>query len=135
LCGQICLHKLVDLFISGAIAVRAPAGAIDDIAMRPDALDTDAGRNSAIAAIELEPAAKLVAPPDPVLPQRLPLRAHPELVAMPGRPQSAKPGPHDETPRYASSNWRAEAWDRERERELRAVELRPEGASRRRSGS
>jgi hypothetical protein len=54
---------------------------------------------------------------------------------MPGRPQSSEQASHDEAPRYASRNWRAEAWDRERERELRAVERRPESAARRRSGS
>ena len=34
-------------------------------------------------------------------------------------------------PRYASRNWRAEAWERERERELRAIERRPDRARRR----
>ena len=135
LCGQICLHKLVDLFISRTIAVRAPAGVADDVPVQPLTLDTDASLISDTAYIELEPSARLVAPPEPALPKRLPLRAPVELVAMPGRPQSAKPAPHDETPRYASSNWRAEAWDRERERELRAVGRRPEADGRRRSGS
>jgi hypothetical protein len=135
LCGQICLHKLVDLFISRTIAVRAPAGLADDVAVLPLALDADASRNADTACIELESSAKLVAPPEPVPPKRLPLRAPAGLVAVPGRLQSGEPAPHDETPRYASSNWRAEAWDRERERELRAVERRPEATARRRSGS
>jgi hypothetical protein len=38
--------------------------------------------------------------------------------------------PVDEAPRYASRNWRAEAWDRERERERR-----PDTSPRRRAGS
>jgi hypothetical protein len=126
LCGQICLHKLVDLFISRTIAVRVPAGLTDDVAVEPVGLGTDTSLISNTAYIEPEP---------PEAPKRLPLRASAELVAMPGRPQSPKPAPHDETPRYASSNWRAEAWDRERERELRAVERRPEADARRRSGS
>jgi hypothetical protein len=41
----------------------------------------------------------------------------------------------DDTPRFASRNWRAEAWDRERERELRSVERRSEINPRRRAGS
>ena len=135
LCGQICLHKLVDLFISRTIAVRAPAGLMDDVAVQPPALDTEASPNSDMACIELESSAKVVMAPEPVLPKRLPLRAPAGLVAMPGRPQSGEPGAQDETPRYASRNWRAEAWDRERERELRAVERRPDADSRRRSGS
>jgi hypothetical protein len=32
-------------------------------------------------------------------------------------------------------NWRAEAWERERERELRAIENRPDIAARRRSSA
>jgi hypothetical protein len=41
----------------------------------------------------------------------------------------------DESPRFASRNWRAEAWDREREREMRAIEHRPDMAARRRSSA
>jgi hypothetical protein len=40
---------------------------------------------------------------------------------------------HDEPPRFSSRNWRAEAW--ERERELRAIEHRPDIAARRRSSA
>jgi hypothetical protein len=43
--------------------------------------------------------------------------------------------PIDEPPRYASRNWRAEAWNRERERELRTVERRSNIVGLRRSGS
>jgi hypothetical protein len=135
LCGQICLHKLVDLFISRTIAVRAPAGLMDDVAVQPVAFGTDAGLNSDTACTELESSVKVVVAPEPVTPKLLPLRAPAGLVAVPGRMQSTEPAPHDETPRYASSNWRAEAWDRERERELRAVERRPEADARRRAGS
>jgi hypothetical protein len=39
--------------------------------------------------------------------------------------------PLDEPPRYASRNWRAEAWEREREREQRATERRPPALVRR----
>jgi hypothetical protein len=46
-----------------------------------------------------------------------------ERVAAPGKFQVAECAPpFDDSPRYASRNWHAEAWDRERERELRAVE-------------
>jgi hypothetical protein len=52
---------------------------------------------------------------------------------MPSRLQTGASGPLlDESPRYASRNWRAEAWERERERESRSVERRPEVAPRRR---
>jgi hypothetical protein len=54
---------------------------------------------------------------------------------MPGRGAAEEPVPLDEPPRFASRNWRAEAWDRERERELRSVERRPDISPRRRAGS
>ena len=59
-----------------------------------------------------------------------------ELVALPPRPRIEEAAaPLDEAPRYASRNWRAAAWERERERELRTVERRPGMAARRRFGS
>jgi hypothetical protein len=69
---------------------------------------------------------------DVPVPKRPPFRAQPELVAMPGRFQAEEHSPEsDEPPRFASRNWRAEAWDRERERE-RAAERHPDRAARRR---
>jgi hypothetical protein len=135
LCGQICLHKLVDLFISGRVAVQAPAGSTEEVAMERLAPDRDASLISAPAYVERESPSTLVARPEPAPPQRLPQRVPAELVPMPGRPQTDGHSVEDEAPRYASRNWRAEAWDRERERELRAVERRPDVGTRRRSGS
>jgi hypothetical protein len=41
-----------------------------------------------------------------------------ELVAVPPKPRAEEAAvPVDEPPRYASRNWRAAAWERERERE------------------
>jgi hypothetical protein len=40
-----------------------------------------------------------------------------------------------EPPRYASRSWHAEAWERERERELHAIENRPDIAARRHSSA
>ena len=55
---------------------------------------------------------------------------------MPSRqlPNEFPPLPAD-TPRYASRSWHAEAWERERERELRAVENHPDIAERRRTSA
>ena len=59
-----------------------------------------------------------------------------ELVTSPPRPRIEEVVvPLDESPRYASRNWRAAAWERERERELRAVERRSGVAGRRRFSS
>jgi hypothetical protein len=61
-------------------------------------------------------------------------RSPAELVAMPARGATEGSAPlPDEPPRYASRNWRAEAWDREREREMRAGERRRDLAARRRA--
>jgi hypothetical protein len=59
-----------------------------------------------------------------------------ELVPMPARvhPEEAA-ALADEPPRFASRNWRAEAWNRERVRALRAGERRPMLTALRRSGS
>jgi hypothetical protein len=57
-------------------------------------------------------------------------RPQAELVTMPGRAQFE---PLDEPPAYSSQSWRAEAWERERERELNAAERGPDILARRRS--
>ncbi len=180
LCGQTCLHKLVDEFMAKAIAVRAqrpvdePAEEIArdlpvvDASLTSDAAYADmASANSAnpvLANIDLESSARIIsppaiappapvptatafrpqpeiappAPPSPMQPlpsiPRPAYRPQPELV--PPRPHSAEHAPApEESPRYASRNWRAEAWERERERELRAMGKRPDVDSRRASNA
>src|SRR5580698_10524606 len=135
LCGQTCLHKLVDEFMARTIAVRAQAGAAEDNAVHHPAIDTDASLTSESAFQEVESSARLIPTPEPASLKRPPLRPSAELVAMPARLTADKPPTPAEPPRFASRNWRAEAWDRERERELRAVERRPDLSARRRSGS
>jgi hypothetical protein len=63
------------------------------------------------------------------------MRAPEELVSAPATLRAEVAIPAEEPPRFASRSWRAEAWERERERELRAVERRPDKAVRRRTGS
>jgi hypothetical protein len=128
LCGQTCLHKLMDDFMARAIAVRPQPVAGNAAAVEKQVAVTDASLTSDAAWDEVESSARLLTPPDPA-----PLRAPAELVTMPGRPK-AEPfaPPLDEPPRYASRNWRAEAWERERERELRAAGRRPDLPARRR---
>lgn len=141
LCGQTCLHKLVDEFMARTIAVRVQAGLAEEPAMQDPVTAIHGGiatdetdEETAFAAVESS--ARLIPAPEPISPKRTPIRASAELVAMPER--QATDGPMAapaEPPRYTSRNWRAEAWDRERERELRTVERRPETSPRRRSGS
>jgi hypothetical protein len=145
LCGQTCLHKLVDDFMARALQTRAPAAMPAELELeaeiprRATATDTSLTLDSAF--IEVESSARLLPSPKPappvVAPPSRPLpRPQPEVIAMPGRFQPEEPALQpDEPPRYASRNWRAEAWDREREREMRATGRRQEIAPRRRSGS
>ena len=135
LCGQTCLHKLVDEFMAKAIAVRTPgvASELTDVHEQADGFDTSLTSSSAY--IEVESSARLVTPPAPSAPVT-PFRPQPELLTMQAKPrlESLVPSP-EEPPHIASRNWRAEAWERERARELRAVEGRPDIAALRRSSA
>jgi hypothetical protein len=135
LCGQTCLHKLVDEFIAKAIAVKAPATVADAAAVQEQAVGVDTSLTSNAAYVEVESSARLVTPPTPPVPAA-PARAAAGLVTMPGRAHTeAVTAPVEEPPRFVSRSWRAEAWERERQRELRAVENRPDIAARRRSSA
>ena len=147
LCGQICLHKLVDDFMARTLSARVPAAAAPKAAAaapapRASVAHTDASLTSAAAYVaagkldadtvdeyadEFESSARLITPPEPVEP----LRQVPAVLS------AASPAGEDaplagEAPGYSSRNWRAEAWKREREREQRAASRRPAAAGRRR---
>ena len=135
LCGQTCLHKLLDDFMARHSEVRPQPGiAVEAEPVAPPAA-TDASLTSNAAHRQAESSARPLTPPTapmPASPKTLPFAAKPELVAMPGRLQAEDASPAlDEPPRFASRNWRADAWDRERER---AAERHPDRAARRRSG-
>jgi hypothetical protein len=136
LCGQTCLHKLVDEFMARALAARVPQSVAEDAAAGQPIVATDASLTSGAAYEHLvfedvQSSARLLSPPAPVFP----MRPSPELVPTPGRLAAEEPAPLVEPPRFASRNWRADAWDRERERELRAVERRLDIGPRRLAGS
>jgi hypothetical protein len=137
LCGQTCLHKLVDEFMAKALAVRLhPTGAEEaEVEMR--VANTDCSLTSNAAYPDYESSARLIpTPAEPVLAKAQPIRPQAEVVALPARVRAEEPvRAPEESPRYASRNWRAEAWDRERERTLRTVDRRPGILARRRSGS
>jgi hypothetical protein len=164
LCGQTCLHKLVDEFMAKSIAVRAQRrGEVVEAEAEPVMLtDTSlavaagtraAGARAAAARMaaahaaaaeaeaatevdaEVESSARLITAPSPVPPKPV-HRPLPEIVTMPSRPlsQETPPLPAD-TLRYASRRWHAEAWEREREREQRATESHQDIAARRRTSA
>jgi hypothetical protein len=140
LCGQKCLHKLVDDYMARAIAVRTPVlegegvvGLSAPTDARPiDARLTDTSLTNNYARAETGPAVHLVAPD---LPAPLSaLRAQPAPAPLPPRAESPDfLAPLDDPPRYASRNWNTQAWEREREREMRSGERRPDLATRRSS--
>lgn len=135
LCGQTCLHKLVDEYITSAQAVRPQPCVTEEARVAAPAAATDTSLTSNAAYRKAE---STVLPPKTlalIQPKRPPLRTQPEPVTMPGRPQAEESmlAP-DEPPPFASRNWRTEAWERERERQMRAVERHPNQTARRRSG-
>ena len=136
LCGQTCLHKLVDEFMAKSIASRVKPAA-EEIDVEVPVASTDTSLTSSTAYEEFESSARLVTPPPAAPPAKTsaaPPRPLPEVVKMPPRPQPQEPpsAPPD-APRLSSRSWHAEAWERERQRELRAIDNRPDIASRRRS--
>jgi hypothetical protein len=142
LCGQTCLHKLVDDFMARALKARVPQAAVNNAAsdtqdkVLKQALGTDTSLTSSTAFddADFESSARLIPTPAPVAPARPPLRMPIELVAAAARPRAdeAVIPVDDEPPRFASRNGRAAAWERERERELRANERHSGSPARRR---
>jgi len=137
LCGQTCLHKLVDEFMAGAIAGRytPPAADVASVADVPG--DIDASLTSKAAWVDPEPPPQPVIKPAALVLPRPMLAAAAIVVPMPPRPvdepRPLPPAPRvEDTPNYSSRRWRAEAWERERERELHSVERRTENVPRHR---
>jgi hypothetical protein len=158
LCGQTCLHKLVDEFMAKSIAVRAqrsdeeePAlpiatdtsltskaaydatpskkAALDELPLRRAALDEPPSRKAVLD--ETESSVRLLSTVE-ANDTRPVQRQSAGLATMPARSDTPATDAIPDEPRYNSADWRAEAWERERERESRAAE-RPPDIVRRRS--
>ena len=149
LCGQTCLHKLMDEFMAKSIAQRPLSSATPDAHEEEQATRTDTSLTSETAHVEYESSARLITPvakptPAAIVPAAVTpaaaltpvaaMRPQTDVLAMPAkihaeaRKETINSG--DEA-RFTSASWRAEAWEREREREMRAVESRPDIARRR----
>jgi hypothetical protein len=135
LCGQTCLHKLVDEFMARALASRAQQAAAGEGEVEAQAVGTDASLTSEAAYVETKSSVRPLTPPIPIMPNRPLPRAAAELVTIAPRPRAEEPAASlpDEPPGYATRSWRSEAWKREREREMIASGRHP--AVRRRAGS
>jgi len=135
LCGQTCLHKLVDDFMARILAVRANQAVGEKVAVEVQKPATDTSLTSNEAYEEFESSARLITTPVPISPNRPVLIPTAEIAALPQRLPTEEPESLalEEPPAIATRNWRAEAWKRERERELRASGRRPAITARRRS--
>lgn len=145
-----------------ALTARVPQSAVNEVdCEEPNAnTDTSLTSNAAYADAPIaddESSARLISTPARVAPARPapmtssviapaamgatarpPVRSPMELVAVQSKPRDEEAElPVDDAPHFASRNWRAAAWEREREREraLRTVDRRPSSAIRRRLGS
>ena len=111
LCGQTCLHKLVDEFMAQAIAEDREMAAAEQASLETQAIPEAMPAFAMPAAGEGEygdeygSSARLISTPAGVSEMR-PVRA----------PVSSMP-PAYETPKYISHQWRSSAWERERKRE------------------
>ena len=146
LCGQACLHKLADDFIARviqgkAVSARRQPEMAENISLEMASMDTSviAARPNLEATLPALLKGALQSQPVLPMPAHRPqlesrpepeYRPQPTLVPMPAA--IVTPLPLDEPPRYSNRHWRADAWEREREREARAAERRPENPPRRR---
>jgi hypothetical protein len=112
LCGQTCLHKLVDEFIAGGATNRTHAPALDaePMAGADTSLTSSAAYKKPVSSPTGIPAAAMAPAVIAIAPTR---------IAQEPRPAAAA-ATVEEAPNYSSRRWRAEAWERERERERRS---------------
>ncbi|MDR3739638.1 MAG: hypothetical protein P4L40_11535 [Terracidiphilus sp.] len=131
LCGQTCLHKLVDEFLAGTIAVRPPAADKTEAEAAPMPVRSSVASRVASSWV----GTGLTAPTRTLQPCPVPVRLNPRLDPraaeevdefessarlIPSEPEI----PADPAPATRSSTWRSEAWKREREREQRSANRR-----------
>lgn len=140
LCGQTCLHKLVDEFVAKSNAARA-LRTEDELEAEPHgrshppvdtSLTSSAAYESVDSSARLLAASAPVAPKPSLQPPPKPVTLAPDTKSEDLADPSHLPAIPAEPPRFASRSWRAEAWERERERELRAAENHSGIAPRRR---
>lgn len=143
LCGQTCLHKLVDEFMARTIASRTTPGVAGAAAGEGARAEIDASLTSPSSYHEPDSSARLLPVSAPVegaagrtAPRPVEIACSavfpmtPRFVAEPAT-AAVLPLREDEAPAYSSRRWRAEAWERERSRELRAIDSHPDIARRR----
>jgi hypothetical protein len=132
LCGETCVHTLVDDYMAKALAARALPAAADEAEVVEKPAGASIGLTSFMDYEEVESSARLLPQPVPVMPEQPPLMPADEQISMPGKSQAEEPAlPSSEPLRFTSRNRRAEAWNREHA--PHTGKRRPDSAVRRRS--
>lgn len=138
LCGQTCVHKLVDEFMAKAVAAKPALDDEPELYSAPNSDLAPARREEPIAAptpvyrreprepelatesvIDLGPdesSARLITPAEPAI------KLEPTPTYNQRRPVTPIRTPDQTAPNFSSTEWRAAAWQRERERSLRAAD-------------
>lgn len=128
LCGQTCLHKLVDEFMARMIASRPAPMTVEalETGTRAETANTSLTSATAHPQPHLQPGPRAVASSAPVatIPPPAAASAAPTPAAVEIRMEPAVVSRADEPPGYGTRSWRADAWEREREREMRSLERR-----------
>lgn len=123
LCGQTCLHKLVDEFIARTISTRPSAAEKPAATKMPIKLAAKTSTASRMAASWGADADATTAPTQPQPPRPVPVLADPLIPAYADEFESSArlistetKVPVDAPASYNSRTWRSGAWKRERER-------------------
>src|SRR5579863_1127663 len=138
LCGQTCLHKLVDEYMARSLMTRTQPAAGDEMETAAAPTAIDASLTSSAAHAKVESSARLLPPPVAIpVSATVPRPAAAAPAAVPAKIQieavieSLGGSLGDEAPNRSAREWRAEAWEREREREQRSTTRRGDLAARR----
>lgn len=138
LCGQTCLHKLVDDYMARAIGQKPQTASHSEIDASVIYTDTSLTARAAYSSratcedVEFESSARLIPAASSSIPAPA-AKPAPELVTMTGKQRNDGLIPLQQEARYASRNSRAEAWERERQREMHGQDCRTD-LTRRRAG-
>jgi hypothetical protein len=132
LCGQTCLHKLVDDFMARTISERTSTATADKADQpQPEKAQPEKEKQTQQSGIKPADASLAAAPPQttPIRPAVPIPHTYPdtyiddyESSARLITPIEPERKPNDApltSPSYSSRSWRADAWKREREREQR----------------
>lgn len=125
LCGQTCLHKLVDEFMARTLAARVPPTAMETSSTASNATATPARRIDPPRRVDASLGARtahgvrVLPSPAIVEPYIDEYESSAQLIAPTGDVSDQDAGSVLDVPAFNSPTWRSDAWKRERERNAR----------------